>query len=319
MLASMSPSDLKVFAGSAHPRLAEAICSSLGISLGRSRTTRFSNENLKVKIEENVREQDVFVIQPSCPPVSEGLIELLIMLDALKSASARRVTAVLPYYPYARSDKKDEPRISITARLVADLLQTAGADRILTLDLHSPQIQGFFHVPADHLTAIPLLCQALRRRPELRDAVVVAADVGEAKDAGRFAKRLDLPLAIIDKRRYSDDERAHAVHLVGDVTGRTCLLVDDEIATGGTLVEAAKFLIQAGARAVQAAVVHPVLSGNAVARLRASPISRLTVTDTIPLGPPKQDPRIDVLSVAPLLAEAITRIHDGRSVSDLFV
>jgi ribose-phosphate pyrophosphokinase len=318
MLGTMSPSDLKVFAGSAHPRLAEAICSCLGIPLGRSRTIRFSNENLKVKIEENVREQDVFLIQPSCPPVSEGLIELLIMLDALKSASARRVTAVLPYYPYARSDKKDEPRISITARLVADLLQTAGADRILTIDLHSPQIQGFFHVPADHLTAIPLLCHALRRRPELRDAVVVAADVGEAKDAGRFAKRLDLPLAIIDKRRYGDDERAHAAHLVGDVTGRTCLLVDDEIATGGTLVEAARFLVQAGARAVQAAVVHPVLSGNAVERLRASPISRLTITDTIPLGPAKQDPRIDVLSVAPLLAEAITRIHDGRSVSDLF-
>ncbi|MSP61158.1 MAG: ribose-phosphate pyrophosphokinase [Myxococcales bacterium] len=308
---------LKVFTGSAHPALAQAICDALGLPLGRSTTRRFSNENLKVKIEENVREEDVFVVQPSCPPVSEGLVELLIMLDALKSASARRVTAVLPYYPYARSDKKDEPRISITARLVADLLEAAGADRVLTMDLHSPQIQGFFRIPSDQLTAVPLLCNHLRTLG-LREAVVVAADVGEAKDAGRFAKRLDLPLAIVDKRRSGDDERARVAHLVGDVAGRDCIIVDDEIATGGTLFEATDFLLGAGARSVQAAIVHPVLSGPATARLRGSPLVRLTVTDTIPIPPEKQDPKIDVLSVAPVLAQAITRIHDGASLSDLF-
>ncbi len=310
--------DLKVFSGSAHPALARAICEALGLSLGRSHTVRFSNENLKVKIEENVREQDVFVVQPSCPPVSEGLVELLIMLDALRGASARRVTAVLPYYPYARSDKKDEPRISITARLVADLLEAAGADRVLTIDLHAPQIQGFVRVPCDQLTAIPILCDHLRAARDLRGAVVVAADVGEAKDAGRFAKRLDLPLAIVDKRRSGDDEKARPVHLVGDVAGRHCIIVDDEIATGGTVFEATEFLLRAGARSVEAAVVHPVLSGRAIERLLASPLERLIVTDTIPLPPEKRDPKIEVLSVAPLLAEAIARIHDGRSVSGVF-
>src|SRR5258706_8212815 len=214
---------LKVFSGASHTALAREICKELEIPLGRSHTTRFSNENLKVKIEENVREEDVFVVQTACPPLSEGIMELLILLDALKHSSARRVTAVLPYYPYARSDKKDEPRISITARLVADLLETAGADRVLTMDLHAPQIQGFFRIPADHLTAVPLLSAHLGRDPALANAVVVAADVGEAKDAGRFAKRLDLPLAIVDKPRSGDDERARSSHLVGECSGRPCL------------------------------------------------------------------------------------------------
>jgi ribose-phosphate pyrophosphokinase len=311
-------SGLKVFSGSAHPALAQAICDALGVPLGHARTKRFSNENLKVKIEENVREQDVFVVQPSCPPVSEGLVELLIMLDALKSASARRVTAVLPYFPYARSDKKDEPRISITARLMADLIETAGADRVLTLDLHAPQIQGFFRIPADQLTAVPLLCAHLLQRGDLGDAVVVAADVGEAKDAGRFAKRLHLPLAIVDKRRSGDDEKAEVAHLVGEVAGRPCLIVDDEISTGGTVCEATEFLLSRGARSVRAAVVHPILSGPAAARLGASRLERLTATDSVPVPPEKRLPILETLSVAPLLAEAITRIHDGRSVSDLF-
>ncbi len=309
---------MKVFSGSAHPALAQSICDALGIPLGRMRTTRFTNENLKVKIEENVREEDVFVVQPSCPPVSEGLVELLIILDALKSASAHRVTAVLPYYPYARSDKKDEPRISITARLVADLVETAGADRVMTIDLHSPQIQGFFRMPADQLTAVPLLCDHLRKTQDLSSGIVVAADVGEAKDAGRFAKRLDLPLAIVDKRRTGDDERAQVRSLVGDVRGRDCLIVDDEIATGGTVFEATEFLLGAGARSVQAAIVHPVLSGPAIERLRKSRLTKLTVTDTIPIPPDKRDPKIEVISIAGLLAEAITRTHDGRSLSDLF-
>jgi ribose-phosphate pyrophosphokinase len=306
---------LKVFAGSSHPALAEEICKRLDCPLGAVSTTRFSNENLKVRIEENVREQDVFVVQTAAPPLSENIVELLILIDALRHSSARRVTAVLPYFPYVRSDKKDEPRISITARLMADLLAAAGADRVLTVDLHSPQIQGFFSMPADQLTAVPVLCARVREAG-LDDVVVVAADVGEAKDAGRFARGLDRPIAVIDKRRSGDDERAEAVAVIGDVANKRCLLVDDEIATGGTLFSATEFLLEHGARSVSAAVVHPVLSGRALERLAASRLERLLVTNTIPL--PTASPKIEVLSVAPLLAEAIARIHDGRSLSALF-
>lgn len=313
----MAADGLKVFSGSSHPALAHEICDALGIPLGRAHTTRFSNENLKVKIDENVREQDVFVVQTACPPLSENIVELLILLDALKHSSAKRVTAVLPYFPYARSDKKDEPRISITARLMADMVATAGADRVLTVDLHSPQIQGFFSMPADQLSGVPVLCERLQR-DDLSNTVVVAADVGEAKDAGRFAKRLDLPIAFIDKRRTGDDEKARPAHVIGDVTGKDCLLVDDEIATGGTIFSACDFLLAQGARSVQAAIVHPVLSGRAIERLNASKLTRMLVTNTIPLGPEKASPKIEVLSMAPLLATAITHIHDGRSVSELF-
>jgi len=312
-----TPSNLKVFAGASHPDLAVEICHHLQIPLGRSHTTRFSNENLKIKIEENVREQDVFVVQSACPPLSEHIIELLIMLDALRHASAQRVTAVIPYFPYARSDKKDEPRISITARLMADMLATAGANRVLTVDLHSPQIQGFFSIQADQLTGVPALCDRLREG-DLSNTVVVAADVGEAKDAGRFAKRLDLPLAFIDKRRSGDDENAKAAHVIGDIIGKDCLLVDDEIATGGTIFSATEFLLERGARTVSAAIVHPVLSGKAAEKLAASRLSRLLVTNTIPIPPAKMSPKIEVLSLAPQLATAITHIHDGRSVSELF-
>jgi ribose-phosphate pyrophosphokinase len=308
---------LKVFSGSSHPTLAKEICACLGIPLGKLTSVRFSNENLKVKIEENVRESDVFVVQTSAPPLSENIVELLILVDALKHSSARRVTAIVPYFFYARSDKKDEPRISITARLMADLLEQAGADRVLTLDLHSPQIQGFFSKPADQLTAVPVLCDELARRG-LHDTVVVAADVGEAKDAGRFAKRLELPLAIIDKRRSGDDEKAQVRAVIGDVKGKNCLLVDDEIATGGTIFQATDFLLAQGARSVSAAVVHPVLSGRAYERLATSKLERLLVTNTIPIPDEKRHPKIEVLSVAPLIAEAISRIHDGRSVSELF-
>jgi ribose-phosphate pyrophosphokinase len=311
-------SGLKVFCGASHPALAREICDCLGIPLGRAHTTRFSNENLKVKIEENVREHDVFFVQTAAPPLSEGIVELLLFLDALRHASARRVTAVLPYYPYARSDKKDEPRISITARLMADLIATAGADRVLTMDLHSPQIQGFFRKPADHLTAVPVICDHLRKSEDLSNAVVVAADIGEAKDAGRFAKRLDLPIAFVDKRRSGDDEQAKAVAVIGDVVGKTCLLVDDEIATGGTIFEATDFLLERGARRVIAAIVHPVLSGKASTRLEANALEKLIVTNSIPIPSEKQSEKITTLSVAPLLATAMTRIHDGRSVSELF-
>jgi ribose-phosphate pyrophosphokinase len=313
----MATDGLRIFSGSSHPQLAKEICECLNIPPGRLHTVRFSNENLKVKIDENVREQDVFVVQTSCPPLSEHIIELFILIDALKHASARRVTAVLPYFPYARSDKKDEPRISVTARLMADLLKTAGADRVLTVDLHSPQIQGFFSMPADQLTAVPVLCEALRARG-LTETVVVAADVGESKDAGRFAKLLNLPLAIIDKRREGDDERAQARALIGEVRGKHALIVDDEIATGGTIFAATDFLFQCGAKSVSAAVVHPVLSGRAYERLALSKLERLLVTNSIPLSAPNPTPKIEVLSVAPLIAEAIARIHDGRSVSELF-
>ena len=309
--------DLKLIAWSSHPLLARDIAAEMGLDLCRTRVIRFSNENIKVNIEENIRGTDAFVIHTSCPPVSDGIMELLITIDALRHASADRITAVLPYYPYVRSDKKDEPRISITARLVADLLQTAGADRVLTMDLHSPQIHGFFHIPVDHLTAAPVLCQHFAARA-LDDWVMVAPDAGEVKDAGRYAERLDVPLAIIDKRRYGDDETVRAVHVIGEVMGRHALIVDDETASAGTLISAAEVLLEQGAVDVTAGVVHPVLSGNACERIAESRLGELVVTDSIPLGPEKGCDKIKVLSVAPLFAQAITRIHDGRSVSSLF-
>jgi ribose-phosphate pyrophosphokinase len=310
--------DIKIFSGSAHPALGQAICTHLGLPLGRSRLVRFSNENMLVQIEENVREADVFVVQPSCPPVSDGLVELLITLDALKHASAGRITAVLPYFPYARSDKKDRPRISITARLMADLLQTAGANRVLTMDLHSPQVQGFFRIPVDQLLAAPIICDYLVATRNLREYVIVAGDIGEAKGAEVYAHRLHLPVAIVDKRRYADDEQPKAVHLIGDVAGKTALIVDDEIASAGTVVEAARFVAAHGAAAVEAAAVHGVLSGRAVERLAQSPLRSVVVTDSVPVPPEKHNAKLTVLSVAPLFAAAIKAIHHGDSVSALF-
>ena len=309
---------VKVISGSAHPELARDICRHLGSDLCRSTVLRFSNENMLVQIEENVREADVFVIQPSCPPVSDGIIELLMTIDALRHASAGRITAVLPYFPYVRSDKKDRPRISITARLMVDLLETAGADRVLTMNLHSPQVQGFFRVPADQLQAEPILCDYLRLSRDLSNHVLVAGDVGESKEVGRYANRLDLPIAIVDKRRYGDDEDARATNLIGDVKGKIALIVDDEVASGGTLIEAARFVLEQGAVAVEACVVHPVLSGKAIERIEASPLRQLVVTDTIPLPSYKRIAKIHVQSVARLFADAIQAIHDGSSVSRLF-
>jgi len=310
--------DIKVIGGNAHPELARDICKHLGIEQCQSSVVKFSNENLMVHIEENVRGADVFVIQPSCSPVSEGIVELLITIDALKHASADRITAVLPYFPYARSDKKDRPRISITARLMADLLETAGANRVITMDLHSPQVQGFFRIPADQLLAAPILCDYLRQNRDLTDYVLVAGDVGESKEVGNYANRLNLPIAIVDKRRYGDDEKAQATNLIGDVEGKIALIIDDEIASGGTMMEATRFVLDRGASAVEAACVHPVLSGKAVERIEASALTSLVVTDTIPIPPEKRSAKIEVRSVAPLFAEAIRAIHDGSSVSHLF-
>ena len=310
--------ELKIFSGSSHPDLAKAICEYNEIPLGASEIIKFSNENIMVRLLENVRGSDVFVVQTSCPPVNEGIMEMLIMIDALRYASAERITAVIPYFPYARSDKKDKPRISITARLMADLLQTAGAHRVLTMDLHSPQIQGFFHVPIDQLIAAPLICDYFRNK-DLSNGVLVAGDVGESKSIGRYANRLNLPIAIIDKRRDGDDEKARAVHLIGDVAGKDALIIDDEIASGGTLMEATQFLKKYGVRSVSAAAVHPVLSGRAVERLHQIELDELVVTDTIPLGGTQnQYDKFKVLSVAPLLGDAIMRIHNGDSVSKLF-
>jgi len=244
--------DVKVISGTAHPGLAQDVCRHLGIPVCRSTVVRFSNENMLVQIEENVREADVFVIQPSCPPVSDGIVELLMTLDALRHASAGRITAVLPYFPYARSDKKDRPRISITARLMADLVQTAGANRVLTMDLHSPQVQGFFRIPADQLQAAPLLCDYLRQSRDLSNYVLVAGDVGESKEVEHYATRLNLPIAIVDKRRDGDDEQARATDVIGDVKGKVALIVDDEVASGGTLLEATRVVLDRGAVAVEA-------------------------------------------------------------------
>src|SRR5262245_56398459 len=310
--------DVKVIGGTAHPALAQDICKCLGIEPCPTTVVRFSNENILVQIDENVREADVFVIQPSCPPVSDGIVELLITIDALKHASAGRITAVLPYFPYARSDKKDRPRISITARLMADLLETAGADRVLTMNLHSPQVQGFFRIPVDQLNATPIVCDHLRATTNLGESVLVASDVGEAKDLGEYANRLKLPMAIIDKRRHDDTENPVAVGLIGDVRDRDALIIDDEVASGGTLIEAARYLRANGARRIEAAAVHPVLSGHAAERLRDSAIERLVVTNSIPLRQGMPLERIEVISVAQLFADAIRAIHSGDSISKLF-
>ncbi len=308
---------LKIFAGSSHKELATSICDYLGVPLGKSHTIEFSNENMMVQIDENVRECDVYVIQTSCSPVHTNLFELLMMIDALRSASAARITAVMPYFPYIRSDKKDRPRISITAKLVADLVQTAGAHRVLAMDLHTAQAQGFFNIPVDQLQAASVICERLRRE-DTSDWVLVAADAGEAKDIGRYANRLDLPIAIIDKRRDGDDEKPRAVNLIGDVEGKVAVIVDDEIASGGTLCEAASFLKEKGARKVIAAATHAVFSGSVKQRIDEGFIEKVIVTDTIPVPPSQLSDKVERLTVAELFSKAISRIHDGRSVSALF-
>jgi ribose-phosphate pyrophosphokinase len=306
---------IKVFSGSAHPEFSRRVCEHLGIALGQSKLVRFSNQNMLVQIEENVREADVFFIQPSCPPVSDGILEMLITIDALKHASAGRITAVIPYFPYSRSDKKDRPRVSITARLMADLIETAGAHRVLALDLHAPQIQGFFRIPVDQLIAAPLMCQHLLET-KLDNHVIVASDIGEAKDIERYANRLDLPVAIIDKRRYADNTKPVARRLVGEVKGKTALIIDDEIASGGTLLEAADFCRAQGAVGVRAAAVHGVFSSNALERIDSSAVQSVLVTDSLPLGAGASR-KIEQISTAALFARAIEGIHDGNSVFEL--
>jgi len=310
---------IKVFSGNANRPLAEEICHHLEIEIGKAQTSRFSDGEFNFQILENVRGEDCFIVQPTCPPVDSNLMELLIMLDAFRRSSAKRITAVIPYYGYARKDRKDRPRVPISSKLIANLISEAGADRVLLFDLHAGQIQGFFDIPADHLFAAPVLgghVQAL----ELPNLTVVAPDAGGVERARAYAKRLDAELAIIDKRRdYERLGEVEVLHVIGDVEGRTALIVDDMVDTAGTLVKAAEALKENGAKSVLASATHAVLSGPAVQRIEGSPIEHLVVTNTIPDGNSCGSEKIICLSVAKLLAEAILSIHDETSVSRLFI
>lgn len=312
---------IKIFSGTAHPALAEEICAELGIELGKAVTDRFSDGEFNFSIGENVRGYDVFIVQPTCPPSDRHLMELLIMIDAFIRASAERVTAVIPYFGFARSDKKDRPRVPIAAKLVSNLITKAGAQRVLTIDLHASQIQGFFDIPVDHLYAAPVVVQYFKDNP-IENLIVVAPDTGGAERARAYAKRLDAGLALCDKRR----ERANiadVMNIVGDVKGKNCLIIDDMCDTGGTICKVAEALHKAGANEISACFTHGVLSGNAVENISNSHLKKVIVTNTIPTSPEAQrlvdNGQIEVLSVAALLASAIRSIHDETSVSSLFI
>ena len=306
----------EIYHGNANPELARKIAHWLASEPGRAEVFEFANENIFVRILDNVREKDVFLVQPTCRPVQKSIMELLIMIDAFKRASAGRITAVVPFYSYGRSDKKDQPRVPITARLIADMITVAGADRLLTMDLHQGQIQGFFNIPVDELTAVHLLSDYFRRKA-LQNLVVVT-DLGFAKRARTFAELLGAPLAIIEKRREANDDRAQVTNVIGEVRGKRAVIVDDEIDTAGTLIETAQALEREGVMEMYACATHGVLSGPALDRIRDSGLREVVITDTIPLLPSHQLSTIKVLSVAPLIGEAIMRIHRGESVGALF-
>jgi ribose-phosphate pyrophosphokinase len=314
----MDPERIKVFTGNANPALASEICEFLALPLGNASAKTFADGEIYLQVQENVRGADVFVVQPTSKPVDRNLMELLLMIDALKRASADRITAVLPYYGYARQDRKDKPRVPISAKLVAKLLERAGADRILALDLHAAQIQGFFDIPVDHLFAMPVMIDYLRPL-QTEATIVVSPDAGGVERARAFAKRMTVPLAIIDKRR-DDVNVAEVMHIIGDVEGRECLIVDDLIDTAGTLVNSAAALLKAGAVSVIAVATHAVLSPPAIARIQKSDIKEVVLTNSIPLAEEARAcGKIRTLSVAPLLARAIQSIHEETSVSRLFV
>ena len=318
MVPNFSYGDLKIFSGRAHPALAREICDYLEIPLGQLTLYNFSDGENYCQIDENVRGADVFIVQPTSSPVNDHVMELLILLDAFRRSSASRITAVMPYFGYSRQDKKDKPRVPIAAKLMADLLTASGADRILTMDLHAAQIQGFFDIPVDHLFAAPVLLDAIRKL-ELEDLVIVSPDVGGVARARAIGKRLGASLAIIDKRRTGKNE-TEVLNVVGEVEGKDVLILDDIVDTAGTLVQAEAALRRQGARRTYAAAVHPVLSGPAIERIEASQLQSLLVTNTVPIeGAVARCPRIHPLSIAPILGEAIQRIHDGTSVSSLFV
>ncbi|MEO8463680.1 MAG: ribose-phosphate pyrophosphokinase [Chloroflexota bacterium] len=318
----MYADQFEIYHGNSNPDLARKISRYLGAETGRLDVFKFANENIFVKILDNVREKDVFIVQPTCRPVDESntvndaIMELLIMIDAFKRASAGRITAVVPYYGYGRSDKKDQPRVPITARLVADMLTVAGADRILTMDLHQGQIQGFFNIPVDELTAVHILSNYFKHKH--LDDVVVVTDLGFAKRARTFAELLDAPLAIIEKRRVGNLDRAELMNVIGDVRGRRAVIVDDEIDTGGTLSETVRALEREGVTEIYACATHGILSDPAIERISQSSLREVVLTDTVPLPPAKRIPQITTLSIAPLIGEAIKRIHRGESVGALF-
>ena len=306
-----------IFSGSAHQQLSIEICGHLGLPLHQATVSRFSNDCLQVQLQSNCREKDVFIIQPLCPPVQEHVMELMLMLDAARGASAARITAVIPHYAYARSDKKDAPRISIGGRLVADLLTTAGADRVLTMALHAPQVHGFFSVPVDHLNALNVLAEHFRTQ-DLTDSVVVSPDLGNAKNATQFARALNLPVAAGSKQRLADDKVVIDA-IVGNVRGRNVIILDDEIATGGSILELMSKLRELEVGRVSLACTHGLFTGKAIERLATCDFDEIVTTNTVPIAPEKRLPNMTVLSIAPLLAEAIHRIHEGESVSSLFV
>jgi ribose-phosphate pyrophosphokinase len=311
--------EIKVFTGNAHPALAQAVAGYLNVPLGRCEVFEFSNENIFVRILENVRQRDAFVIQPLSSPVNKSLVELLIMIDALKRASAEHITAVVPYYGYGRTDKKDQPRVPITARLVADLLTVAGANRLLTVDLHAPQIQGFFNIPVDELTALYLLGRYFEEKDlSGHDLVVVATDIGISKRARDLAAKLKSPLAIVEKRRIGNDDTAETLNIIGEVEGRVAVTVDDEIDTAGSLVSVIAALMERGVKEVYSCCSHPVLSGSAIERIASCPVKEVVVTDTIPVADEKKLAKITILPIAPLLGEAIHRIHTGLSIGAMF-
>jgi len=307
---------LKIFSGNANLHLAEEIAEYLGVSVGESKVTRFSDGEIHVEINESVRGADVFVVQPTCASVNENIMELLIVIDALKRASARRITAVIPYYGYARQDRKVRPRAPVTAKLLANLITASGAMRVITMDLHAGQIQGFFDIPVDHLPGVPILAEYFLSK-NLDDMIVVSPDVGGVSRSRDLAGRLDTSLAIIDKRRDKPNQ-AEIMNVIGDVSGKTVIMIDDIIDTAGTITQGADVLMQRGAKEVYACCTHPVLSGPAIERLQKSAIKEVIVTNTIPLPEHKAIDKIHVLSVAPLIGEAIIRIHEDLSVSKLF-
>jgi len=306
--------ELGFFTGRANPELAKKIANYMGLPLGKISIKYFSDKEIHVKIEENVRAKDIFLLQPTSPPANENIMELLIMIDAFRRASAERITAVIPYYGYARQDRKDEPRVPITAKLVANLIATAGADRVLTMDLHASQIQGFFDIKVDHLFASPIIIDYFKKK-KLKDLVVLSPDMGGVRRARAYARRLNGSLAIIDKRRPMDDE-TEVLNIVGKIKGENIFIIDDMVDTAGTLITAIEILKEKGAKDIYAACTHPVLSGDAYEKIESSPLKELIVTDTIPLNEKRS--KIKVISVAPLLGEAIKRIHEHKSISSLF-
>ena len=314
----MASGQLKLFLGSAHPALGKEIAEFLGVPIGQAKLRRFPDSEVSFQIEENIRGTDVFIVQPTCSPVDQNLIELCVMIDAFRRSSALRITAVIPYYGYARQDRKDKPRVPISAKLVANLLSAAGANRVLTMDLHKPQIQGFFDIPVDHLFAAPVVIDYLSRLNE-SELTLVSPDAGGAERARAYAKRLGADLAIVDKRR-SDDGTTEVMNVVGEVEGRVCIIQDDIVDTAGTLCSAVQALADTGARRVLACAVHGVLSGAALERVEKSPLEELIVTNTIPLESARErSDKLHVLSVATLLGNAIKNIHEETSVSSLFV